>query len=380
MGPLHGTRIIEFAGQGPVPFAGMLLADLGADVVQVARPNARYGDQDPLNRNRSSITLDLKNARGIETARRLIDGAHVLIEGYRPGVMERLGLGPEVCHATNPRLIYGRMTGFGQDGPFAATAGHDINYIALAGALHNFRRTGASPTPPLNLVGDFGGGALFLVVGLLAAELHARTTGRGQVVDAAMTDGAASLLAQLCGMVNSGIWNDEPGTNIVDTGAPFYDVYRTSDNRYVAVGAIEPQFYSLLLQGIGLAEDGLPPQHDRDQWPVLKERFAAIFATKTRDEWAAQFGSSDACVVPVLSPQEAAQHPHIAHRSTYIEVGGVLQPAPAPRFSVTPCSSPRPPSQRGADTEAVLLDVSLTPQEIDSLRRAAIAGAPLGET
>ena len=374
MGPLAGFKIIEIAGIGPGPYAAMLLSDLGADVVRVDRPNAPSlsGDKDMLNRGRPSIAVDLKNPDGIETVLRLVEQADALIEGFRPGVMERLGLGPDACHERNPRLVYGRMTGWGQDGPLAQTAGHDIDYIAIAGVLHNFTRQGERPMPPLNLVGDFGGGSMFLVMGVLAALLHAQRTGEGQVVDAAMVDGAASLMTMEWAFRGMGIWDTEaPGTNLLDTGAPFYEVYECADGKWIAVGAIEGQFYAELIRGLGLEGDAsLPHQMDRTQWPAMKQRFADLFRTKTRDDWWAIFEGTDACVAPVLSPGEALAQPHIAARSTIVNEWGVDQPAPAPRFSKTQTVLQRPPSAPGADTDDALAAWGFSSGDIAKLREA----------
>jgi alpha-methylacyl-CoA racemase len=374
VGPLAGFRIIEIAGIGPGPYAAMLLSDLGADVVRVDRPNAASlgGDRDVLNRGRPSIAVDLKNPDGIETVLRLVEQADALIEGFRPGVMERLGLGPDACHERNPRLVYGRMTGWGQEGPLSQTAGHDIDYIALAGVLHNFTRQGERPVPPLNLVGDFGGGSMFLVMGVLAALLHAQRSGEGQVVDAAMVDGAASLMTMEWAFRGMGIWDTEaPGTNLLDTGAPFYEVYECADGKWIAVGAIEGQFYAELVKGLGLEGDAsLPHQMDRSQWPAMKQRFADLFKTKTRDDWWAIFEGTDACVAPVLSPGEALAQEHIAARSTIVNEWGVDQPAPAPRFSKTQTALHRPPSLPGADTDEALAAWGFSSGDIAKLREA----------
>ena len=326
-GPLAGVRIVELAGLGPVPFAAMMLADLGAEIIRVARPGL---GADPagrmISRGRPELEIDLKDSIGIGRVLSIIEKADVLLEGFRPGVMERLGLGPGVCLAKNPRLVYGRMTGWGQDGPLAARAGHDIDYIALAGVLSAFARQGQAPMPPVNLVGDYAGGALFLIAGVLAALLERAHSGRGQVVDAAMVDGAAYLGTALHSLRAQGTWTDVPGTNILDTGAPFYDVYETSDGGYMAVGAIEPQFYALLLAGLGLDADSLPAQMDRDGWPAMKERFAAVFRSRSRDQWTAVFEATDACVTPVLTLTEAARHPHNAARETFTTEDGALRP------------------------------------------------------
>jgi alpha-methylacyl-CoA racemase len=374
MGPLSGVKVVEIAGIGPGPFCGMVLADLGADVVRVDRAGNVTGDylgmpsQDLLNRGRRSIGVDLKNPDGVEVVLDLAAEADVLIEGFRPGVAERLGIGPEACHARNPRLVYGRMTGWGQDGPYAPAAGHDINYIALAGALDPLGRQGQPPTPPINLLGDFGGGGMLLAVGVLAAVVEAQRTGRGQVVDAAMVDGSALLSTMIHSFRAMGMWQDERGTNMLDTGAHFYDVYETADGRWLSVGAIEPQFYDALLEGLGLSKEELPWQHDRSQWPALKERFAAIFKTRTRDEWCELFEGTDACVAPVLTIPEARDHPHNVARSTFVEIAGVPQPAPAPRFDRSPPDVPKPPPNAGQHTDEILGELGLDGERIAKLR------------
>jgi alpha-methylacyl-CoA racemase len=339
-GPLAGLKVLEFASIGPGPYAGMLMADLGADVLRLERVGAsstRAVSNDLLNRSRPALAVDLKSDAGRDFVLEMSDQADAAVEGFRPGVMERLGLGPDVLLPRNPRLVYGRMTGYGQSGPLAQRAGHDINYIGISGALWPLGRTGERPTPPMNLVGDFGGGALFLVMGVLAAVISARTTGEGQVVDAAMVDGSASMLTMMHSFLNVGYWHEERGVNILDTGAPFYDVYETSDQKYVAVGAIEAKFYAELLRGLGLESTELPAQMDRAQWPAMKVRFGELFATKTRDEWTAIFSDIDACVTPVLSPREAAHHPWNVERDVFA-LEPVIQPQPAPRFSATPGS------------------------------------------
>ncbi|BCJ35113.1 CoA transferase [Actinocatenispora thailandica] len=361
-GPLAGFRVVELAGIGPAPFAGMMLADLGADVVRVDRPGGQSvplaAGHRVLARNRRSLAVDLKQPDGVAVVRRLVAGADALIEGYRPGVAERLGLGPDECLAANPRLVYGRMTGWGQTGPLAQRAGHDIDFIALAGALGLVGDADAAPTVPLNLIGDFGGGGMLLAVGVLAALLGAGRTGRGQVVDAAMVDGAAVLLSMTLGMRSAGMWGAQRGRNLLDGGAPFYAVYRCADGGYVAVGALEDPFYAALLDGLGLAGDEtLPPRADRAAWPLLRDRFATVFAGRTRDEWAAHFAGTDACVAPVLDPDEAAAHPHLAQRGTYRHDDGVLQPAPAPRFSATPAGTPTPAPAAGAHTDEILAEL-----------------------
>lgn len=336
MSVLRGLRVVEFDCIGPGPFAAMLLADMGADVVRIARPGARKPEVDVTLRGRRVVTLDLK--REAEAALALLEPADVLIEGFRPGVMERLGLGPEVVAVRNPRLVYGRMTGWGQTGPVAATAGHDITYLAMTGALHAIGPA-AAPVPPLNLVGDYGGGALYLVAGVLAAVLSARTTGKGQVVDAAITDGVVSLLAMFQGMMAAGGWRDRREANWLDGGAHFYSTYECADGRHVAVGAIEPQFYATFLRLAGIDDPAFAAQHDRAAWPALKAKLAALFKTRTRDAWARVFAGSDACVAPVLSLVEAQSDPHLLARETFLTQGGVVQGAPAPRFSATPSAA-----------------------------------------
>ena len=360
-GPLAGIRVLEIASAAPAPFACMMLSDLGADVVTVDRP-ARAGREprrpvNPLMRGRRSVGADLKSPEGTALVRRLAATADVLVEGFRPGVMERLGLGPEALAALNPNLIYARMTGYGQDGPLSLRAGHDINYLAAAGALEPIGRAGENPLPPLNLVADFGGGGMLLAVGILAA-LHERTrSGRGQVVDAAMVDGASLLTTFMHGVRAEGNWSDERGTNLLDGGAPFYDTYRTSDGGYMAVGALERRFYQQLLIGLGLADDAdLPGQMDRERWVELRTRFTDVFAGRTRDQWASTFADLDACVSPVLAPHEVADAEHTRARSGFIDVDGVSQPAPAPRFSRTPAVMPTAPRIPGEDTESVLTE------------------------
>ncbi|HEY3732299.1 MAG TPA: CaiB/BaiF CoA-transferase family protein [Streptosporangiaceae bacterium] len=378
MGPLHGIRVIEIASLAPAPFGCMILSDLGADVLRVDRaelcgPDA-VAPTDPLARGRRSIGLNLKDPDGIGLLLRLADSADVLVEGFRPGVAERLGFGPDACLARNPRLVFARMTGWGQQGPLAATAGHDIDYIAVAGVLHGIGRAGQRPVPPLNLVGDFGGGGMLLAVGVLAALVERERSGLGQVIDAAMVDGAALLNTFLYGLLAGGAWREERGVNVLDGGAPFYDSYETADGRHVAVGALEPKFYAELLAGLGLEHANLPAQHDPAGWPVLRERFTAAFRERTRDEWAKVFGPTDACVAPVLTPGEAARHPHTAARGTFTEAGGVVQPAPAPRFSRTASGGPAAPPRPGADTEDVLTGLGLTDPEISALRTAGTVG------
>jgi alpha-methylacyl-CoA racemase len=374
-GPLVGLKVVEFAGLGPSPFAAMMFADMGAEVIRIdrhARASAGSAGQswDLLNRGRRSVGVDLKHERGVAVALRLLDGADVCIEGFRPGVMERLGLGPDVCCARNRRLVYGRMTGFGQSGPLAQAAGHDIDYIALSGALSPIGRAGDKPLPPLNLLGDFGGGGMLLVVGVLAALLERAQSGLGQVVDAAMVDGSALLCTMLHAFRQAGMWSGARGENLLDTGAPFYEVYETLDHAFVAVGALEPAFYAELLRGLGLEHDPrFAAQMDRQQWPAMRAAFERTFRQKTRAEWEQTFAGSDACVAPVLSPAEAPEHPHNRARQTFQEVAGALHPAPAPRFSRTPSAIQGPPPLPGAHTERVLADWGFERAEIESLRR-----------
>ena len=367
--PLHGIRVIEFAGIGPGPFAGMMLADHGAEVIRIDR-GAR-GDgigvsaKDPLLRSRKSVALDLKNPAAIAAVRRIVAGADAILEGFRPGVMERLGLGPEVLLVDNPRLVYGRMTGWGQTGPMAPEPGHDINYIALSGALHALGRKGEKPTPPINLVGDFGGGGMLLAFGMLAALLHAKATGEGQVVDAAMTEGSALLMTMMWGFRAMGRWSDERGTNLLDTAAHFYDTYETADDRYISLGAIEPQFYAELRAVMGLSEDKWSAQMDPRQWPALKEDIAARFREKTRDEWVAAFKGHDVCFAPVLGFDDAYADPHNVARGVFVEAGSVRQPAPAPRYSASATVSPVMAGER-RDGE-LLGELGFSVEEVKSL-------------
>jgi len=378
MGPLTGVQVVEIASLAPGPFGCMILSDLGADVLRVDRvercgPGAP-APSDPLARGRRSAGINLKDPEGLGLLLRLIEGADVLVEGFRPGVAERLGFGPEVCAERNPRLVYGRMTGWGQEGPLAPTAGHDIDYIAVSGALSLVGRAGERPVPPVNLLGDFGGGGMLLALGVLAALLERERSGLGQVVDAAMVDGSALLTSFVYGLRAAGGWQDARGVNLLDGGAPFYDTYQTADGGYVAVGALEPQFYAALLAGLGLSGAGLPPQLDRAGWPVLRARFAEVFATRTRDEWAAVFAGSDGCVAPVLTAAEAPGHPYNAARGAFADVGGLAQPAPAPRFGRSPAGPPSPPPRPGADTDAVLAALGHTPEQIAALRASGTVG------
>src|SRR5215204_3603817 len=385
MGPLEGVRIVELAGIGPGPFCAMLLADMGAEVIRVdraanvGRDVGREGE-DPrfalLQRGRRNIAVDLKNPAAVEAVLRLIDRADALIEGFRPGVMERLGLGPDLCLKRNPKLVYGRMTGWGQDGPIAHTAGHDINYIALSGALHSIGEAGGPPVPPLNLVGDFGGGALYLAMGVLAGVISARTSGQGQVIDCSMVEGSASLMMMMYGALAAGAWKQERGSNRTDGGAHYYQVYQTKDGEHVAVGSIEPQFYALLLKHTGLEGESLPEQTDRLTWPDMQQRLTRIFKQKTRAEWTAIMEQTDICFAPVLRMSEAFDHPHNAHRESFVEIAGIKQPAPAPRFLGTPTRVQSPPARIGEHTDAILKDWGFAADEIAGLHRSgAVASA-----
>ena len=373
MGPLTGYRVIEFAGIGPGPMCAMLLSDMGADVLRIDRTSAAglgismRTKFDLLNRGRRSVAFDLKKPEAIEAVMRLVENADALIEGFRPGVMERLGLSPDQCLARNPRLVFGRMTGWGQEGPLAEAAGHDINYIALTGALHSIGRTGDRPLPPLNLVGDFGGGALYLALGVVAALLEAQKSGKGQVVDAAMVDGASSLMTAIYGIKAAGMWTNHRGENLLDTGAHFYEVYETRDGKFVSIGSIEAKFYEELLDLSGLKGQELPNQMDRSAWPALKEQLTKIFKSKTRDEWCKIMEGSDVCFAPVLSMEEAPKHPHNRHRGTFVEVEGVVQPGPAPRFSRTPGKVQRPPASPGEHSEEALRDWGFSSVELEKL-------------
>jgi alpha-methylacyl-CoA racemase len=385
MGPLEGIRIIELAGIGPGPFCAMLLSDMGAEVIRVDRAamvghdTDRDGNDSRFNllaRGRRNIAVDLKNPAAVDATLRLIDQADALLEGFRPGVMERLGLGPDLCLARNPKLVYGRMTGWGQDGPIAHIAGHDINYIALSGVLHSIGEAGGPPVPPLNLVGDFGGGALYLAMGVLAGIISARATGKGQVIDCSMVEGSASLMMMMYGALASGAWKEERGQNRTDGGAHYYQVYETKDGEYVSVGAIEPQFYALLLKHTGLEGEALPSQTDRTRWPEMHERLKRIFKNKTRAEWTEIMQQTDICFAPVLRMSEALQHPLNRHRESFVEIDGIPQPAPAPRFLGTPTRVQRPPARVGEHTGAVLRDWGFSAAEIAELHRSgAVASA-----
>ena len=385
-GPLSGFRIIELAGIGPGPFAGMMLADMGAEVVRVDRaqsvrvpaPDAPHWDV--LLRGRRNIALDLKHPDGVATLLDLVEKADGLIEGFRPGVMERLGIGPDECLARNPRLVFGRMTGWGQDGPYAHAAGHDINYIALAGALAHFGRAGEAPVPPLNMVGDFGGGGMFLAFGVVCALLEAQRSGHGQVIDAAMVDGAATLMSMFWAFRHVGMFNEaNRGTNLLDTGAHFYDVYECADGLYVSIGSIEPQFYAELLRHTGLDNDPeFAQQMSREQWPRLKERLREVIRQRTREEWCAEMEHTDVCFAPVLTMSEAAVHPHNVARGTFTEVAGTTQPAPAPRFSRTTAQVDSPPAHPGQHSREVLADWGFKPDRIDELIAAGAVATSEG--
>jgi len=375
-GPLSGIKIIELAGIGPGPFCAFMLADMGADIIKIDRADrVRGGDPatppaDVLQRGRRSIGVDLKSPDGVALVLDLVEQADGLFEPFRPGVTERLGLGPEECLARNPKLVYGRMTGWGQDGPIAHTAGHDINYIALSGVLYSIGEAGGPPVPPLNLVGDFGGGALYLAMGVLAGIVSARVSGKGQVVDCSMVEGSASLMTMMYAALASGAWTEERGKNRTDGGAHYYQVYETKDGEHVAVGSIEPQFYALLLKHTGLAGASLPEQTDRAAWPAMHERLAAIFKMKTRAEWTQIMEQTDICFAPVLRMSEALDHPHNRHRESFVEIDGIPQPAPAPRFLGTPSHVQRPPARIGEHTEAVLKDWGFSADEVAKLHRS----------
>ncbi len=375
VGPLAGYRIVEIAGIGPGPFAAMMLADMGAEVIRVERTQAVRGPApvephfDVLLRGRRNIAIDLKSPDGLETLMSLIQQADALIEGFRPGVMERLGVGPEICLQQNPKLVFGRMTGWGQHGPLSGASGHDINYISLAGALAHFARPGGAPMPPLNMVGDFGGGGMFLAFGVVCALLEAQKSGKGQIIDAAMVDGVAILMSMFWAFRQIGHFNEnEPGTNLLDTGAHFYDVYKCSDNKYVSIGSIEPQFYAELLEKTGLANDpSFSNQMDATKWPELKVRLAEIMRSKTSDEWCALMEGTDVCFAPVLTMGQAAKHEHNVKRNTFIEIAGVTQPAPAPRFSRTSNAVPTPPAHPGQHSREILQDWGFAESKIESL-------------
>ncbi|MFF9505141.1 CaiB/BaiF CoA transferase family protein [Streptomyces sp. NPDC014656] len=375
-GPLAGVKIIELGGVGPVPFCCMLLSDMGADIIRIDRPAGYDGGApvDPrfnlLNRGRRSAGLDLKKREAVEAVLGLVRAADVLVEGFRPGVAEKLGLGPEDCLAVNPALVYGRMTGWGQEGPLAHDPGHDVNYVALTGVLHSIGPAGGPPTIPLNLAGDLGGGSLYLALGVLSALLESRGSGRGQVVDAAMVDGSASLMTLFYGLRAAGYWSDERGTNRLDSGAPWYDVYETADGRWLSIGSNEARFWRNTLRVLGLSEDEVPDQHDRSRWPEMRATLAGAVRTRTRDEWTELAARQEVCFAPVLSMAEAPHHPHLRERGTFVEVAGVVQPAPAPRFSRTPGAIQCPPPHPGQDTDAVLADWGLSAADLTALRSA----------
>ena len=366
-GPLSGLKVLEFAGIGPGPFCGMLLSDLGADVIRIDRKGGGRGSKtDVTSRGRKSVAMDLKSPAAVEACLKLMAGADAVFEGFRPGVMERLGLGPDVALKRNPKLVFGRMTGWGQTGPYANAAGHDMNYIAISGALGAIG-TAEKPIPPLNLVGDFGGGALYLAFGLLAGVIHARSSGQGQVIDCAMSDGAASLMAMFYGMKAAGVWTDQRRSNLLDGGAHFYDTYQCADGEWIAIGSIEPQFYALLLEKTGITDPAFKAQMDRAQWPALREKLAAAIASKTQDEWCAIMAGTDVCFGPVLSLEDAPKHPHNVARETFVEVDGVVQPAPAPRFSATPGAVAGPPPAIGAHNRSALAAWGFSAAEIAAL-------------
>ena len=378
---LSGIRVIEFQGLGPGPFCGMMLADHGAEVIRIARPGVAHDPHDVMARSRKSIAIDMKTAEGLTVARDLCASADALIEGFRPGVMERLGLGPDELLRDNPKLIYGRMTGWGQEGPLARAAGHDINYIALSGVLSTIGRSGDKPVPPVNYVGDFGGGGMMLAFGIVAGILGVRMGRPGQVIDAAMTDGSALLSAMTWQFHNAGRWSEQHGTNWLDSGSHFYDTYTCADGTFISIGAIEPQFYALLRETLGIADDpDFDAQMDFSRWPAMKDKLAAIFATRTRDEWCAIMEGTDMCFAPVLSLEEARCHPHNAERKTFIpSIGEAVQPAPAPRFSATPAAPPRPARQPGSDGRAVLEGLGYEPTRIEALMQdgTVLTPAPL---
>jgi alpha-methylacyl-CoA racemase len=371
MGPLKGVKIIEIAGIGPGPFCAMMLADMGADIIRVDRktsaPPGKAG-RDIMNRGRRSVAVDLKNPQGVELVLKLVEKTDALQEGFRPGVMEKLGLGPDVCLKRNPRLVYGRMTGWGQEGPMAMAAGHDINYISLSGALHAIGNKGKKPVPPLNLVGDFGGGGMLLAFGMACALFETQKSGKGQVIDAAMVDGSAALMTMMYGMKALGVWNDERGSNLLDTGAHFYDTYETADGKYISLGSIEPQFYALLLKLGEITDPEFLHQMDQSKWPSLKEKITAVIKKKTRDQWCDIMLGSDVCFAPVLSMEEATKNPHNVLRKTFVEVGGVVQPAPAPRFSRTQAEIERPAPTPGEHNDEALLEWGLPATEIQALK------------
>jgi len=371
MGPLKGVKIIEIAGIGPGPFCAMMLADMGAEIIRVDRKDRPgMGRMDLLNRGRRSIAVDLKNPAGVDLVLKLVEKADGLQEGFRPGVMENLGLGPDVCLKRNPKLVFGRMTGWGQEGPISHASGHDINYISLSGALHAIGHYGGKPVPPLNLVGDFGGGGMFLAFGMACGLFEAQKSGKGQVVDAAMVDGSAVLMTMVYGFKAGGMWNDERGTNMLDTGSHFYDTYETADGKHVSIGSIEPQFYALLLKLGEIDDPDFQSQHDQSKWPELKKKIANIFKKRTRDEWCDIMLGSDVCFAPVLSVEEAPKHPHNVARMTFVEIDGITNPAPAPRFSRTKPEIQGPPPNPGEHNETALSDWGISSEDINSVKES----------
>lgn len=371
MGPLKGLKIIEIEGLGPAPFCGMMLADMGAEVISVTRKSDNADRRTQISeRGKRSVAINLKSPEGVEAILKLCESADALIEGFRPGVAERLGIGPDDCMARNPKLVYGRMTGWGQTGPLAQVAGHDMNYISLSGAQHAIGRAGEKPVPPLNLVGDFGGGGMFLAFGLMCAIHEAGQSGKGQVVDVSMVEGSAALMHMMYSFKAMGAWEDKRGVNMLDTGAHYYDTYETSDGKYVSIGSIEPQFYALLIELAGLDKEEFAPQNDRAQWPALKEKLAAVMKSKTRDEWCAIMEGTDVCFAPILSMTEAPDHPHNKARNSFLEIDGVVQPAPAPKFSRTEPSVRSSASAAGSDTDEVLAGIGYSAAEISRLREA----------
>ncbi len=373
MGPLKGLRIIEIEGLGPAPFCGMMLADMGAEVISVTRKSDSADRRAQISeRGKRSIALNLKSQEGVEALLKLCESADALIEGFRPGVAERLGIGPADCMARNPKLVYGRMTGWGQTGPLASAAGHDMNYISLSGAQHAIGRAGERPVPPLNLVGDFGGGGMFLAFGLMCAIHEAGQSGKGQVVDVSMVEGSAALMHMMYSFKAMGAWEDERGVNMLDSGAHYYDTYETSDGKYVSIGSIEPQFYALLIELAGLDKEEFAPQNDRSQWPALSEKLAAVIKGKTRDEWCAIMEGTDVCFAPILSMTEAPNHPHNKARKSFLEIDGVVQPAPAPKFSRTEPTVKGSAKPAGSDTDDVLAGLGYGAEEIRRLREAGV--------
>ena len=376
MGPLKGIRCVEVGGIGPGPLCGMILSDMGAEIIRVERKGYKppvKPKYDPMLRGRRAMVgIDLKNAKGVQAVLKLVGRSDILFEGFRPGVMEKLGLGPEVCLERNPKLVYGRVTGWGQDGPLSNAAGHDINYISLVGALHSIGRPGEKPVPPINLLGDYGGGGMLLALGIVCALFDVQRSGRGQVVDATMVDGVALLMATTYGLLAAKLWSEDRGTNFLDGGAHFYDTYETADGKYVSIGSIEPQFYALLLEHMEITDPIFKDKMDKRRWPELKEKIATIFKTKTRDEWCEIMEGTDICFAPVLSPHEAIQHPHNVARKTFVDVQGVIQPGPAPRFSRTQPEIQGPPPTPFEKTESVLSEWGLSSEEIEDLKASEV--------